>query len=366
MALLLGALGGAALSWAIGLRDSGSGAAGLIRQGRLARRATTARKLERRLRKLEAELEATRGTSTKVGRAVWSPGAKRAARGRFFEAAALQTPIVAAESDGLTYFVASADRGPGRSLFVEGRRGEAATLRAALTVLQELGRPARIDATFLDIGANIGTTTIPALLEHGFASAVACEPDPVNLRLLRLNLLANGVEARASAMQLALSDEDGTVDLARSRSNWGDHRVVDGVNARKLRNRDLIQVERTTVDGLLARLEIPAGDVGLAWIDAQGHEAQILAGSEQLILARTPIVFELWPRVLDRNGDLSLLVALFDDLDGQLFDLREPGRRRAEPRPVESLAELVESYLRAGGHTDLLLVPEVPSAARQT
>ena len=50
--------------------------------------------------------------------------------------------------------------------------------------------------SFVDVGANIGTTTIPALLSHGFETAVAIEPEPENVRVLRMNVLLNDLEDR--------------------------------------------------------------------------------------------------------------------------------------------------------------------------
>ena len=65
------------------------------------------------------------------------------------------------------------------------------------------------DTEFLDVGANIGTTTVSALLHGPFASAICFEPERQNLVDLRLNLLLNGLEDRATAIGVALSDQSG-------------------------------------------------------------------------------------------------------------------------------------------------------------
>jgi FkbM family methyltransferase len=56
----------------------------------------------------------------------------------------------------------------------------------ALDYLERSGVDVR-RGTFLDVGANIGTTTFAAL-EEQFALVVACEPLPNNVRILRANL----------------------------------------------------------------------------------------------------------------------------------------------------------------------------------
>ena len=84
--------------------------------------------------------------------------------------------------------------------------------------------------TIIDVGANVGTTTIPALKTFGMGSSIAFEPAPANVRLLRQNVEANRLEERVAAFEVALSDHDGDVAFDLSDSNSGDHRVrVDDV-----------------------------------------------------------------------------------------------------------------------------------------
>lgn len=48
----------------------------------------------------------------------------------------------------------------------------------------------------LDIGANIGTTTIEILRQLPMVTADAFEPEPTNFQLLRMNLLTNDLHSR--------------------------------------------------------------------------------------------------------------------------------------------------------------------------
>lgn len=285
--------------------------------------------------------------------------AERIARKRLFSKLATMAPIVSVESGQATYLVATADEGVGRPLFVERRCAAMMTLQTVMAVLRDLGRRKdSLGATFLDVGANIGTSTISALVEHGFARAVACEPDPQNFHLLRLNLMANQLEERVRALQVVISDALGSIDLALSDSNWGDHRVVTDHTGAPLDGRRRIEIERTTIDDLIGGDGIGADDIGLVWIDAQGHEGQILRGASSLLDRCPPIVFEFWAPELARNGGLPLVQEIVEAQDGYLVDLRTASEDGFEARPPSAIRGMATRYLDSGETTDLLLVPK--------
>jgi FkbM family methyltransferase len=299
----------------------------------------------------------TKETSTKKVVKDEGPKAERTARKRVFGKLATMASIVSVESGQATYLVATADEGLGRPLFVERRCAAMMTLRTVMTVLRDLGHDEdSLGGTFLDVGASIGTSTIPALVEHGFARAVACEPDPENFRLLRLNLVANQLEERVRAFQVAISDARGSIDLALSDSNWGDHRVVTEHTVAPLNGRRRIEIERTTIDDLIGGDGIGADDIGLVWIDAQGHEGQILMGASSLLERRPPIVFEFWAPELARNGGLPVVQEIVEAQDGYLVDLRTASEDGFEARPPSSIRGMAAQYLDSGETTDLLLV----------
>lgn len=60
-----------------------------------------------------------------------------------------------------------------------------------------------------DIGANIGVYSIYALMRHRLARVVAFEPEYANLHFLRDNVVANGLQDRATIYPLALSNRSG-------------------------------------------------------------------------------------------------------------------------------------------------------------
>lgn len=195
------------------------------------------------------------------------------------------TRFVSVERDGLTLLVATWDRGVGRKLFVSRRRKEMGTLERALAALGRAGGTSA-GSTFLDVGANIGTTCLPALAWHGFARAVAIEPDPENARILRAAAALNGLEDRLTVVEAAAGAAAGQVELLRSQRNSGAHRLARP-------GEEGITVEATTLDALAEAGIFDPEQVGLLWMDAQGSEGAILSGAGRLTDRHTPFVAEV-------------------------------------------------------------------------
>lgn len=246
-----------------------------------------------------------------------------------FTAARPFTDTLSATVDGIRYFVSTHDQIIGRYVFM-GRVPD--DLDDFLGLIgNELGRPAVEGATFVEVGANIGTTTLPVLLRHGAKQCIAVEPAPANLTLLRANLAANGVGPdRVRVLPVAASDRPETVEMELSSNNSGDNRVrshgrpeANGPELFGERQRPVISVPAVRLDDILAEQNVDLGDVGLAWIDTQGHEGQVLAGAPVLLASAAPIIIEYWPYGLRRAAGLELLHRLISDSGRRIIDLRE-------------------------------------------
>ena len=273
-----------------------------------------------------------------------------------FEQLAALTPIAASPGTP-TYLFGTRDIVISRGVF-ERSEYEEDELR---WVLDHLGQP-QLGRTVVDVGANIGTTSIPLLVKYGAAGVEAFEPDQTNFDLLRCNLILNHVEAKAVTRQVAVSDANGEVTFELCSWNFGDHRVrvgdagVDGIHG---------EGSRSTVVVPAARLDdavtTPPEDIGLFWIDAQGHEAHILEGAERLLDLGVPWLIEYWPYGLSRQGGLERLNKTLAHRVSHVVDVR---RSMAAGRAVlvetaglgRVAAELGNDY------TDLILVPEASAA----
>lgn len=232
-------------------------------------------------------------------------------RTAYFDDAEYYTPYLATAAGDALFLVKTEDKHIGRSLFAKQARGEFLVLgRAVVAVEGLLGPNAIAHRTFLDVGANIGTTTIPAVLSHGFDFAVAIEPEPENVRVLRLNLLMNDLEERVKVLPVAASNEVGRSDLVVNRERGGKHWIAtDPSKVRRKSSAEgtILTVETITLDHLSETGVIEPEDAGLIWIDAEAHEGHILQGASRFLARGTPLVLEWNPVILDRKGDRGKL-----------------------------------------------------------
>lgn len=251
------------------------------------------------------------------------------------------------------------DRAIGRLLYTD-RAFELEKIDAAVRcgiaagVLGETNR-----GWLLDVGANVGSVCI-ALVRRGiFARAVAFEPEPGNYAHLVRSLALNGIGAAAiRPVNLALSSTNGTATLELAFTNFGDHRIrVEAPTTShpdcREEDRAIVSVPVQRLDNAVASLSIAPADVSLIWIDAQGHEAQILEGAPALLGAGVPVVTEFWPYGLERSGaEGRRFGELVRSRFTAFYDLSDEAPRR---QPVSDVGALYARYAGTS-FTDLLLV----------
>ena len=294
---------------------------------------------------------------TQIGRAARTPGGRSYLRRLYlFNAVGRVTPSVAVQLGDLWYFVPTNDL-VGKSTFMEGGF-EHTVMEAALDLLAErLGRPPVAGRTFVDVGANIGTTTIPAVRLFGARHAIAIEPSSANCRLLRANIAANKLDDQVTVVELALSHRAGGYTLELGPDNTGDYRIrlTDDPGEIGEAGWALEQVEAVTFDELLEARQVSLGDIGLVWMDTQGHEAHVLDGASSLLASDVPVVAEYWPYGLRRAGALERLHAIVAGNYRLVLDVRATmDAGRAVELPAADVASLAERYT-GQEYTDLAL-----------
>jgi FkbM family methyltransferase len=202
----------------------------------------------------------------------------------------------------------------------------------------------------VDIGANIGTTTVPAIAKFGFTTGYAFEPEPENFRLLRINLTANGVHDAVETFNLAVSNRTGTGELALRPTSGGKHHLIGHWHF----GEETRHVSLTTLDELVAGGRLEAESVGLLWLDIQGHEFEALEGGRTLLGRAIPIVMEFDQRQIGR----AQIHALRDLLGEQYTSVVDLSRTRGKPdaQPLSALEQIAHRH--EGTYTD------VPSSVR--
>ncbi len=180
----------------------------------------------------------------------------------------------------------------GRSLCQNGEfaRGSVTNLRAFL----EQNNAFKPGMSVLEVGANIGTQTVYFFLDLQCDAVVSIEPDPDNMNLLRHNLALNGLTEKVTILGVAASDTNGTAEFTRNLFNRGGSRL--GARRKSGKTRESFSVEIVRIDDLVQSGTLQADQIGLVWMDVEGHELSALKGMKQLIAEyRPPIFLEFTP-----------------------------------------------------------------------
>lgn len=163
--------------------------------------------------------------------------------------------------------------------------------------------------TFVDVGANIGLTTIPIAKYNDKIDIYAFEPESNNYRILRKNIIANGVETKVKALNLALFSEDCTLDMELSENNMGDHRVRrpsipnPRSNYFNEETRPTVKIQARRLDGVLKVQDLVKPVI--LKVDTQGAEVQVFSGAQKFLAGVDYLIVEYWPYGLQRMGDTT-------------------------------------------------------------
>jgi FkbM family methyltransferase len=157
-------------------------------------------------------------------------------------------------------------------------------------VREKLRQHARVGATVLDIGANIGYYTLQAATLVGPRGRVlSFEPQPLMRRELTANLTLNQL-SNVTVLPYALSDRAGTVSFCVPTAG---HESMGSLhfNARFEVDRE-IEVESRCLDDVLESLDCP--HVDFVKLDAEGAELAIVKGASRLFSGpnKPCVVFE--------------------------------------------------------------------------
>ena len=88
----------------------------------------------------------------------------------------------------------------------------------------DLGSLAPLEGWALDVGAHIGSVTIPLALDHPALHVIAIEAVPQNCDVLWDNIVANNLESRVHLYRVALSDHLGDTSV------WSEFQHAEGLD----------------------------------------------------------------------------------------------------------------------------------------
>ncbi|MEA2348583.1 MAG: hypothetical protein QOG62_2370 [Thermoleophilaceae bacterium] len=268
----------------------------------------------------------------------------------YFDSADAFAPYLGVETPEGSYIVDTSDPSISRRLFAE-RTYAANQIPIVKDILGRLGRPVPEGCAIVDIGANIGTVAIGGIVAYGFRRAIAAEVHPPNRRLLEMNIILNGLEENVQVLG-GLSDVDGLGRSSGRPGASGSTAVVLGGADQKVR-----EIRLSRLDSLIDRGEVSIEDVGLVWMDVQGHEPLVLEGARQLIAHRAPMVVEFSPDHLRETPDgLARMQALVREGFSGLVDLRAGAGKNPDVRPTAEIDSIARDL--GDRFTNLLLIPK--------
>lgn len=158
----------------------------------------------------------------------------------------------------------------------------------------------------LDIGANIGASTVFFAKKYPKAHVYAIEPEPNNYNLLKLN--TNGLNVKT--FEGAIGCEDGTMYLEDPGSgDWGFRVVKDGI----------LPVTVISVPSILKQLQAKNIFPLICKIDIEGGEADLFSKNTDWINEFCLIVIELHDWMLPLQRTSRNFIKAISNLDFEVF-----------------------------------------------
>ena len=204
---------------------------------------------------------------------------------------------------------------------------------------------------FIDVGANIGTQTVYAMRSGKFCGVIAVEPEPHNLDLLRRNVAINGLSDKVHVVAAAASDGNSKATLTRDRQNFGAHSIRPNWSGTPGTD---VTVDTRTIDDILAALDIAPEDVGLVWIDVEGHEIEALRGMKRLRSAQVPIVSEV-SMANHTATEVDTLRTLLSENYTSAQHLQAPNRAANPSLQSGGTSKLISEFEFGARQTDVLI-----------
>jgi len=159
---------------------------------------------------------------------------------------------------------------------------------AALTRL--VSKTIRAGTIYMDVGANIGLLSVPALATRPDCRVVSIEASPTTLQYLRRTHATSEYKRRWTIVEEGVADICGEATFYQSIPERG---AMDGFRdtGRSGETRP-VSVSVTTIDTIWRKLGYP--ETSVIKLDIEGGEMAALKGAEECLRANRPLVFLEW------------------------------------------------------------------------
>lgn len=190
-----------------------------------------------------------------------------------------------------------------------------------------------VGGIMLDIGANVGQTSVPRVLLGDFQAVYAAEPEPGNYARLKATIAANGLSGFVLPDRVAIGSRDGTL-----RFKIGHYRSASAAAGS---DRKTIEVPSLTLDAWVERLGIARDTISFVKTDTNGCETEVLRGADRLLSRRLAAwQIEVAPAAMQHLGtNIEMLTGELKRHFSHFIDLS----MRARGEVVRSTGELPDA-----------------------
>lgn len=197
---------------------------------------------------------------------------------------------------------------------------------------------------FLDLGANIGTTSVYVAKKYPNLQVLAFEPESENYKLLCINKIINDCNNLVTENK-GLSNEIKSETMVVCDSNRGANYVLssqEGVTE-IVEGTDIKKIDVITLDSYFADHNINVQNISYIWIDTEGFEAFVIDGMMSVLMnRRIPMFVEISGEILAVKRDAFAL--LFNNIEKVYKKfIVVSGGGISEEKELNELKELVDT-----------------------
>lgn len=244
--------------------------------------------------------------------------------------------------EGITYFFNKGDVAIPFAMMTSNKNWASEDIKNFLNIADKYTYNEDVqDGIFLDIGGNVGTTSIYCKLKiKKQLKYIAFEPISILAKLFKTNVGFNDA-SDIFIENIGLSDQTKmNVPMVINHENWGNNQIDFD------RQKDADEfISITTLDSYIAEHDINAGDIKYIWLDVEGHETEVLEGAANLYKTkRIPTCIEFNQGIYAEQQKYEKMLVLLKKYFKQFVVCSAVGTDRDGLRPINELDLLWDEF----------------------